>query len=418
MLGRTRQLIHAFQRPGGNLSSRDVAAARQHIAHYWDHLTRFNPKQESTLIALPKPYIVPAYEPGREFDFPEQYYWDSYFITQGLLDARHKDLVLGMLENLIHMYERFHIIPNASRTYLMGRSHPPLLSSYIMDVYRAFSMSSTWLKTTMKVAQAEYHSVWLGTHKPHDRRVYYGLSRYYDINVLHDLAEAESGWDMTTRFSRHALNYLPVDLNALLYKYEVDFAETAHILGDSHGEIAWRRIAEDRKQTMNQLMWDRLQKTYFDYNYVKKARSKVNSLASYYPMWAGMATTEQAAYLVKNLRRFEHKGGLATTELPAIAKLPGSVPTQWAHPNGWAPLHFLVVKGLQRYGYQREARRIAIKWLRTNLDWFNEHGNFIEKYNVVQPGKPPVKGVYPTQVGFGWTNAIFERFCRDFIDKK
>jgi alpha,alpha-trehalase len=135
-------------------------------------------------------------------------------------------------------------------------------------------------------------------------------------------------------------------------------------------------------------------------------------------MWAGMATTEQAAYLVKNLRRFEHKGGLATTELPAIAKLPGSVPTQWAHPNGWAPLHFLVVKGLQRYGYQREARRIAIKWLRTNLDWFNEHGNFIEKYNVVQPGKPPVKGVYPTQVGFGWTNAIFERFCRDFIDKK
>jgi len=97
--------------------------------------------------------------------------------------------------------------------------------------------------------------------------------------------------------------------------------------------------------------------------------------------------------------------------------VPGAVPTQWAYPNGWAPLHFIVVKGLQRYGYHQDARRIALKWLKTNLDWFNKHGVFIEKYNVVSPGKPPSKGLYPSQTGFGWTNSVFEKFCQEFIDQ-
>lgn len=419
MLGRTRQLLHVFQRKNYDLSQKDVAKAREYIENYWQHLKRFNPKEDSTLIALPKPYVVPAYEPGREFDFPEQYYWDSYFIAQGLLDKKHKDVVVGMLENLVFMFDRFHIIPNASRSYLMGRSHPPLLTSFIFDVYHAFNMDKRWLKKMLDTAKKEYEIVWMGTHKPNVRRVYVGLSRYYDINVLHDLAEAESGWDMTTRFNRKCLNYLPIDLNSLLYKYEMDFGKAAEILGDDNDRKYWLQRATKRKRAINTLMWDNLHKTYFDYNFVKHRHSMVNSLASYYPMWAGMVDDHKAEHLVRNLRRFEHKGGLSCTEMGNITKVArSSVPTQWAYPNGWAPLHFMVVKGLQRYGYHSQARRIAMKWLRNNLEWFNSHGDFIEKYNVVSPDKPPVKGLYPTQVGFGWTNAIFERFCQEFIDTK
>jgi neutral trehalase len=58
-----------------------------------------------------------------------------------------------------------------------------------------------------------------------------------------------------------------------------------------------------------------------------------------------------------------------------------------------------------------------LKWLRANLDWFNKNGVFLEKYNVVEIDKPPVRGVYPSQTGFGWTNAVFERLCQDYIDK-
>jgi alpha,alpha-trehalase len=399
------------------LEAEDVAAARKYIAGYWPKLTRFHPKDDESLLGLPNKYLVPAYEEGHEFDFNELYYWDSYFMVQGMLDKDHKELVLGVLEDLLFTYERFKVIPNASRTYLMGRSQPPFLSTFILDVYQTYGLDKKWLRRAIKLAEAEYHTVWTGKVKPNTRLVYEGLSRYYDVNYLHDLAEAESGWDYTPRFGHKALNYLPVDLNSLLYKYERDFAYVERVLGNEQDAQKWEQAAQSRRVSMNKLMWSELRGMYYDYNYVKENRGSVNSLAAYYPLWAGLVDEKQAARLVNSIKKFEHKGGLATTDAPQVGNLvPGAMPTQWAYPNGWAPLHFLVVKGLQRYGYHEDARRIAMKWLRTNLDWFNKHNVFLEKYNVVQPGKPPAKGAYPSQTGFGWTNAVFERFCREFID--
>jgi alpha,alpha-trehalase len=400
------------------LTANDVADARAYITDYWPRVERFHPKDDESLLGLPKPYLVPSYREKTGFDYNELYYWDSYFMVQGMLDPKHEELVMGILENLLELFKRFKVIPNASRTYLTGRSQPPFLTTFIFDIYETYKPSDKWLKQTMKIAEQEYRTVWMGVKKPNEREVYQGLSRYYDINYLHDLAEAESGWDMTPRFDRHALNFLPVDLNALLYKYETDFARAAKIFGDHEAVEHWQKLAEERRIVMNKLMWDRVRGLYYDYNYVKGKRSSISSLAAYFPMWAGMVDERQAALLVKALRRFENKGGLATTDaLPLGQFVLGSMPTQWAYPNGWAPLHFVVVGALERYGYHQDARRIANKWLKTNLEWFDKEHVFLEKYNVVSPEKPPVKGLYPSQTGFGWTNAIFERFCRDYIDR-
>ncbi|PIZ62109.1 alpha,alpha-trehalase [Candidatus Saccharibacteria bacterium CG_4_10_14_0_2_um_filter_52_9] len=405
-------------RPDKELDSEDVRDARDYIANYWAKVERFHPKDDESLLGLPKPYLVPSYRQKTGFDYNEMYYWDSYFMVQGMLDTEHQELVSGILENLMFLFERFKVIPNASRTYLTGRSQPPFLSTFIFDVYQQYNPGDEWLKEAIHLAEREYRTVWMGIKKPNERQVHKGLSRHYDINYLHDLAEAESGWDMTPRFDRRALNFLPVDLNALLYKYETDFARAARIFGDVRTAAKWDDAAEQRKTTMNALMWDRIRGLYYDYNYVKGKRSATGSLAAYYPMWAGMVTDKQAAALVKALRKFEHKGGLATTDaLPFGQFVLGSLPTQWAYPNGWAPLHFIVVKALERYGYHQDARRIAMKWLKTNMQWYNTEHVFLEKYNVVLPEKPPVKGLYPSQTGFGWTNAIFERFCQDYVDR-
>lgn len=407
-----------FLRSAKNIKPEEVREARQYIRGYWKRLERKHRKDDESLLGLPNKYLVPAYEEGHEFDFNEMYYWDSYFMAQGLYDERHKDLLVGIVDNLIYMFKRFKIIPNASRTYLMGRSQPPFLTSFIWEVYEAYNLSDKWLKDAMAVAEAEYTTVWMGTVKPNVRQVHEGLSRYYDINYLHNLAEAESGWDMTPRFGHKCLEYLPVDLNALLYKYEMDFARYYRHLKDKKTAAKWEVSAYKRAKVMNKLMWSDLRGLYYDYNYVKKRRGGVASLASFYPMWAGMVDKKRAVDMVGSLTRFESKGGLATTDAqPSNQFMPGSVPTQWAHPNGWAPLHYIVVKGLQRYGYDDDARRIANKWLHTNLNWYNKHGVFLEKYNVVQPHKPPLKGLYPTQTGFGWSNAVFERLCQEYVDE-
>lgn len=401
------------------LTVADVQAARDYVRAYWHKLERFHPKDDESLLGLPRTYLVPSYDEAARFDYNELYYWDSFFMIQGLLDAEHEDLVEGILENLLSLFERLGIVPNASRTYLTGRSQPPFLTSFIFDIYDTYDVSDEWLARAIAIAQREYKTVWLGTRKPNVRLVHEGLSRYYDINYLHDLAEAESGWDMTPRFGRKALSFLPVDLNALLYKYETDFARAAEILQKPKEVEHWSQAAAARKASMNHLMWDRLRGLYYDYNFKKLRRGTISSLASYYTMWAGLASDDQAAAMVRAMRRFEHKGGMTTTDdRPLSYQMPGSLPVQWAYPNGWAPLHLIVVQGLERYGYHEDAERIARKWLKTNLDWFNENGVFLEKYNVVEPNKPPLKGVYPSQTGFGWTNAVFERFCRDYIDEK
>lgn len=413
----TRLLIPSKK---NELNAEDVQAARDYIEQYWKKLERFHPKDDESLLGLPKPYLVPSYDETASFDYNELYYWDSFFMVQGMFEnPERKELVTGIAEDLMHLMKRFSVIPNASRTYLMGRSQPPFLTTFIYEAYNAYGLEREWLKEAIEVAKDEYATVWQGVKKPNERLVYKGLSRYYDINYLHDLAEAESGWDMTPRFGRKALNYLPVDLNALLYKYEVDFARTARMFDQKREAAMWEQLAAARKRTMNDLMWDKLRGMYYDYNYAKERRGNISSLATYFPMWAGMVTEKQAASLVKGLRRFENKGGLATTDaLPIGQYVPGSIPVQWAYPNGWAPLHFIVVEGLLKYGYHEDAKRIAMKWLKNNLDWFNAHGVFLEKYNVVSPEKPPQKGVYPSQTGFGWTNAVFERFCQQFIDNQ
>ncbi|PID32035.1 alpha,alpha-trehalase [Candidatus Saccharibacteria bacterium] len=418
-LAKASLLTRSLVRRSEQLTAEDVRDARDYVNQYWDKLQRYHPNDEDSLVGLPKPYLVPSYAEGHEFDYDELYYWDSYFMVQGMLDEEHKTLVMGILDDLVYLFKRFKVIPNASRLYMSARTQPPLLTSFIFDVYNAYNPGEKWLKSMMDVAKQEYSIVWMGTRKPNARQIYQGLSRYYDFNYLHDIAEAESGWDMTPRFNRKALDYLPVDLNALLYKYETDFALAARLVGDKREAAKWDVAAAHRKETMDRLMWSNLRNLYYDYNFAKERRGNVASLASFYPLWAGMVDGQRANDLVKSLRRFEERGGLATTDSQHLQQLvPGKMPTQWAYPNGWAPLQFIVVQGLLRYGYRKDAERLMRKWVKTNLDWYNAHGIFLEKYNVVNPQKPPMKGVYPSQTGFGWTNAVFERFCQELFDER
>jgi len=409
-----------LKKPVSGIDQAVLDRALNYIDGHWQELARHHNQDSGTLVGLPFPYVVPAADLNAEFRFEEQYYWDSYFTALGLHEQRHQVLVEGMLENLLYLFRRFGLIPNASRMYFTGRSQPPVLTSFILHVYETYNKDNEWLRQKMSVAKEEYALVWMNKTHPQWHNVHKGLSRYYDINVLHDLAEAESGWDMTPRFERKCLDFIPVDLNALLYKYETDFARTDELLGDKESAQVWMHKASERKKSMNEIMWGKLRGFYFDYNFEKGVLGDIWSLAGFYPMWAGMASKQQAERIVDQLPRFERKGGLTTTTRPLVdtSVLFGSLKAQWAYPNGWAPLHYIVIEGLKNYGYHEEAKRIASAWVKTNLDWFDRNGVFLEKYNVVNTKKPPIEGLYPSQTGFGWTNAIFIKLVEDFELKK
>jgi alpha,alpha-trehalase len=81
---------------------------------------------------------------------------------------------------------------------------------------------------------------------------------------------------------------------------------------------------------------------------------------------------------------------------------------QWDEPNGWAPLQYLAVTGLRRYGNAALAKTIATRWIRTNVMNYQHTGKLVEKYDVDATGAgiSAGGGEYPLQDGFGWTNGV------------
>jgi alpha,alpha-trehalase len=136
-------------------------------------------------------------------------------------------------------------------------------------------------------------------------------------------------------------------------------------------------------------------------------RSSYEYITTFYPLWAGLATPEQAQELVRNLGIFEQSGGLAMSSNYADV--------QWDYPYGWAPTQIIAVEGLRRYGFNDDANRISYKFLATIADNFRRDGTIREKYNVVtRSSESGVRAGYQQNViGFGWTNAAFLLFLHD-----
>jgi alpha,alpha-trehalase len=401
------------------------------------------------LLYLPRPYVVPG---GR---FNEMYGWDSYFIQVGLLRDGETALARDMVENFLYEIEHYGQILNANRTYYLTRSQPPFLTRMILGVYRR-TRDRAWLRRAAPSVEA-YYAFWASPASAHytagtglsryrdagegpapevlaDERDAAGRTHYdrvkefyrthdvpdYDVRKFYDRAAdaltpdfykgdrsmRESGFDPSNRFgpfSADIESYNPVCLNSLLYVYERDAAEIARELGRTRDAKLWDARADERRGLVNRLMWDERDGLYYDYNFEKKDVRRYPFVTTFYPLWAGLATREQAARVVANLPLFERAGGLRTSTSRS-----GS---QWDAPYGWAPMQLVAVEGLRRYGFDREAERVSVNFLSLVLKDFVEHNTIVEKYDVEARtsslGAGLRFGYSSNEIGFGWTNAAF-----------
>jgi alpha,alpha-trehalase len=382
----------------------------RYIQKYWKQITFSHPKDKQMHFGLPNRYVSPNHNIFRN----DQFYWDTYFTILGLVRNGQEKLAKGMVDNLVFMFDRFGLIPMRNRFYNVGTSQAPFLTSMALEVAEALP-DDNWLAAVMSTAEAELQQYWTNEMLTEKHISYKGLSRYCDHFITHLGAEHESGWDMTSRFNDRCLDYLPVDLNSCLYKYESDLADFYASIGKVGKSRVYTKKAAIRKRCMNKLMWSKKKNFYFDYNKLKKKRGNFFSIAGFYPMWAGIASKKQAELIVSEvLPLFEHDGGLVNTLPQRLA----SDFKQHDFPNGWPHQQWIVICGLLKYGYADAAERIAHKWLSLNEEIFAMTGKMWEKYNVVakEIGKFNSER-YPTQWGFAWTNSVYLRLRCDFPNK-
>ena len=402
--------------------------------------------EEHGLLYLPGDYVVPG---GR---FNELYGWDSYFILVGLLHDGELALAKSLTDQLLYQVEHYGSVLNANRTYFLGRSQPPLLARMVLRLYE-HTQDEDWLRSTVPTL-VKYYEYWLKaphydaesglstyyatgngpapevvvsecdefgrTHFDRIREFYktetvdeYDVSLFYDAekDELTDLfykgdrSMRESGFDPTNRFgpfSVDIIHYLPVCLNVLLHQMEQDMAELYRLLNDAESIGLWNNRATARKESINAYLWDEEDGQYYDYHMSTAQRSRYEFATTFYPLWAGIASPEQAAAVVSNLSKFEAPGGVRTSN-----HFSGS---QWDAPFGWAPLQLIAVEGLQRYGYTEDAQRLARRFISMVVQDFERTGSLLEKYDLEAcSGKVSDEihfGYSSNEVGFGWTNGV------------
>jgi len=227
------------------------------------------------------------------------------------------------------------------------------------------------------------------------------LSRAY---YKADRAMRESGFDISFRFGPYGAetdHFAPVCLNSLLYKEQMDLARIYELLGHPKSAIVFRRAAEARKKQIQTYLWDAKRGIYFDFNFAAKQRSSYEYLSTFYPLWAGLATPDQARAVDANLKLFEQPGGLAMSR--------NESGVQWDYPYEWAPTILIAVEGLRRYGFNDDANRISYKFLSTVAENFRRDGTIREKYNAVTRSSESnvTAGYQQNVIGFGWTNGAF-----------
>jgi alpha,alpha-trehalase len=219
-----------------------------------------------------------------------------------------------------------------------------------------------------------------------------------------DRAMRESGFDPSFRFgpfSGSTNHYAPVCLNSLLYKYERDMARFATLLGRPAEVAQWNRRAAARRAAINKYLWNPTARMFYDYNFTTRQLSTYNYITVFYPLWANLASPQQASELERHLSVFEHDGGLAMSDYDSG--------TQWDLPFGWAPTSWLAIKGLDQSGFTGDAGRVAATFSETIRQNFEHDGTIREKYNVVN-GSANVEvatGYKSNVVGFGWTNGVY-----------
>ena len=410
------------------------------------------------LLYLPHPYVVPG---GR---FNEMYGWDSYFINLGLLDSGRIGQARLMVENHLYQVRHYGRVLNANRTYYLTRSQPPFLASMVADVYR-YTGDKKWVEEalpalvstyrfwnsaphlTPETGLSRYYDLGEGpapevlagekdesglTHYDRikaDFRKYtglteseqieklgYPLSLYYDAGADEltplfykgDRSMRESGYDPSDRFGRFnidVIHYNPVDLNSLLYQYELEMGRLFAQLERPEQASDWFDLAEERKEKMQRFLWDEESGLFLDYNFRTGQRRDYPFATTYFPLWTGWSTPAQAASVWKNGELFLKPGGIVTSTYRSG--------NQWDSPFGWAPLQLVAAEGLARYGYLRQASEVAKAFLSLVRQEYQKSGTIVEKYDVVNRTSNVSAGIEygysSNEIGFGWTNAVYLR---------
>ena len=405
----------------------------------------------------------------------------NFIESESLLQA------INNCNNLISLVDRFGFVPNANRFSMTNRSQPPLLGAMINDIFEVTG-DTAWLRVALKALEKEHHW-WMenrslglspqeyqgidGAQKnPTALRLnHYGNnasddfllrfaqflkgrlgpdfdSIYSELNrdtlisregknqgkgillLDHLLAEAESGWDFTTRFNARCLFIAPLDLNCLLYLSEKTLANGYKTLKEQKKSRLWRQQSNLRKALINKLFYDKHTGWYWDYDIAKRVIHFNHNAGQFMPYFVGLAkhNSRNKKALARLSNTYIGKFGVhpclpLSIDSSAIAANRVLWKTQWDSPNAWPPLTHFAAKAIKNYATGQgkltnlmlniKRNQLIVSFMESVEVQFAITQKFWEKYNV-DYGTLQVVNEYPMPDFFGWTAGVYMEYHFEF----
>ncbi|KAK4191845.1 Six-hairpin glycosidase-like protein [Podospora australis] len=317
-----------------NIENPVIREFTRHVINIWPDLTRryAGPGNCSecanSFIPINRTFVVAG---GR---FREPYYWDSYWIIEGLLrtGGAFTQISKNIIENFLDLIETIGFVPNGARIYYRNRSQPPLLSQMVR-IYVEYTNDTSILERAVPLLIKEYqfwtvnrtvevtgrdgkkhklnrYNVNNNQPRPESYREDYitanNGSYYAETGIIYPVTQplnhsqkasiyanlasgAESGWDYSSRWMRtprdaaehiyfplrslNVIETVPVDLNSILYWNEATIADFLKKLGNHTMAGEWHKAAQDRSNAMYHTMWNSTLWSYFDYNVTSHAQN-------------------------------------------------------------------------------------------------------------------------------------------------
>lgn len=393
----------------------------QYIENEFKKTIRNQSEDSGSLIGLPYPYTVPC----PDNMFLEMYYWDTYFTNVGLIAKGEIELAKSNVDNMLWMVEKYGFMPNGNRTYYLNRSQPPFLWRAVKDIFD-FTSDIEWLNSSYKTLCKEY-DFWQTKRLAPNGLNFYGnheglteeriQALYNDftkrsggftaedhetkVKMAHSIRTfVESGWDCNSRFGLDGEYFNPVELNSLLYGFEIQMIEFSKILKNNDADL-WKQRAEYRKNKMDEFLWSKEKGMYLDRNFKTGEFSLVISAASLYPYFVGISFDKKDVIKLIDILLLEF-GISACADGEAVNGF------QWDYPNIWPPVQYIVYEACVKCGLMNEAEKIKNRYVKLIETCFEKTGKLWEKYNGITGDVANEDYDAPSMMG--WTSGVYWLF--------
>ncbi|EJF99197.1 MGH1-like glycoside hydrolase domain-containing protein [Flavobacterium sp. F52] len=247
-----------------------------------------------------------------------------------------------------------------------------------------------------------YHNWWY-KERDHDQD---GLCEFGSTDGTVIAARWESGMDNAVRFDdskilkngekAYSLDQESVDLNSFLFAEKDYLSKMASVLKLNDEAKKWKNESDALKLKIQKQFWDQETGWFYDTTIDGKTLIKAMGCEGYCPIWAEVATAEQAKSAKNNM---VDPASLNTfVPLPTLAaNHPKFKPDNgyWRGPI-WLDQSYFGINGLEKYGYTKEANELAYKLMH------NAEG-VMDKGTSIRENYQPVNGKGLEAYNFSWS---------------